>query len=408
MKNSSTFQLFPENRNDDMLRLANGPEQVSQPQLQLQPHLQLQPATYQYPYFQGLSLQEQLMMNNPAYASLYQWPNAQQQHRESFHDFLQSTSSQVQSLTRHKMMLDSALARSRAVRGLGTRGGTFLDNFQPPTTWSEEELDCLWIGVRRHGRGNWDAILRDPRLNFLPWKTPRELADRWQEEQSRLISGTPAPSPMNYFAGPPDFANMFLSRGKGPADEVRLSLGAPHPSTEGGSRKRPSSHPTNTKKNKKLQKQTANRGATSSSHGYLAKCSTGTSSNAAGLLRGNLPHWLREAVEIPQGPSSDPAILNSGMRLVNQPGFQLGGSSQQTQLNINRYTTTLQGKAEPPNGGTAPCTTTAAAAATIAPPLVIGRGRTEAREGRANKKDNLIVIPSDASSEETISDDRRQ
>ncbi|KAL5577428.1 hypothetical protein UlMin_019127 [Ulmus minor] len=57
-------------------------------------------------------------------------------------------------------------------------------------SWSEDELDFLWIGVRRHGRGNWDAMLRDPRLKFSKYKTSEDLSVRWDEEQHKIIEGS--------------------------------------------------------------------------------------------------------------------------------------------------------------------------------------------------------------------------
>lgn len=53
--------------------------------------------------------------------------------------------------------------------------------------WSEDELDSLWIGVRRHGLGNWDAMLRDPRLRFSKYKTSNDLNFRWEEEQLKVL-----------------------------------------------------------------------------------------------------------------------------------------------------------------------------------------------------------------------------
>ncbi|OWM87108.1 hypothetical protein CDL15_Pgr027043 [Punica granatum] len=61
--------------------------------------------------------------------------------------------------------------------------------------WSEDELDFLWIGVRRHGRGNWDVMLRDPRLKFSKNKTPEDLSARWEEEQVKIFDGSTAPVP---------------------------------------------------------------------------------------------------------------------------------------------------------------------------------------------------------------------
>ncbi|KAI4332040.1 hypothetical protein L6164_016981 [Bauhinia variegata] len=61
--------------------------------------------------------------------------------------------------------------------------------------WSEDELDSLWIGVRRHGKGNWDAMLRDPRLKFSKYKTPEDLSVRWEDEQFKVFQGPPFPLP---------------------------------------------------------------------------------------------------------------------------------------------------------------------------------------------------------------------
>eukprot|EP00250_Pteridium_aquilinum_P014046 c21746_g1_i1 orf=310-7884(+) len=57
------------------------------------------------------------------------------------------------------------------------------------STWTEEELDTLWSGVRRHGRGNWAAMLRDPKLHFSKLKTAKDLAERWNEEQLKMLGG---------------------------------------------------------------------------------------------------------------------------------------------------------------------------------------------------------------------------
>lgn len=58
-------------------------------------------------------------------------------------------------------------------------------------SWSEDELDFLWIGFRRHGRGNWEAMLRDPRLKFSKYRTSEDLAAKWEEEQLKFFDGSP-------------------------------------------------------------------------------------------------------------------------------------------------------------------------------------------------------------------------
>lgn len=85
-------------------------------------------------------------------------------------------------------------------------------------TWSEDELDSLWIGVRRHGRGNWDAMLSDPKLKFSKNKNGAVLATRWIEEQQKIMDGLThvGPGPGTGFASAkPDFhgiANNMMNR----------------------------------------------------------------------------------------------------------------------------------------------------------------------------------------------------
>lgn len=54
--------------------------------------------------------------------------------------------------------------------------------------WSEEELDSLWVGVRRHGRGKWEEMLGDSILKFSKHKTSEDLANRWKEEIFKYLS----------------------------------------------------------------------------------------------------------------------------------------------------------------------------------------------------------------------------
>lgn len=61
-----------------------------------------------------------------------------------------------------------------------------LESLEP---WSEDELDALWTGVRRHGKGSWDAMLRDPRLKFSRTRSAEDLADKWATEQLKIFGG---------------------------------------------------------------------------------------------------------------------------------------------------------------------------------------------------------------------------
>ncbi|CAA2998636.1 CHROMATIN REMODELING 4 [Olea europaea subsp. europaea] len=77
--------------------------------------------------------------------------------------------------------------------------------------WSEDELDYLWIGVRRHGRGKWDSMLRDPRLKFSKFKTAEDLSSRWEAEQVKILDGLALPGPKS--VRPPKSPNSFIFSG---------------------------------------------------------------------------------------------------------------------------------------------------------------------------------------------------
>ncbi|XP_010538629.1 PREDICTED: protein CHROMATIN REMODELING 4 [Tarenaya hassleriana] len=79
----------------------------------------------------------------------------------------------------------------KVLENIMLRTGSAVGHFQKKKTrvdaWSEDELDSLWIGVRRHGYGNWEIMLRDQRLKFSKFKTPEYLAARWEEEQRKFL-----------------------------------------------------------------------------------------------------------------------------------------------------------------------------------------------------------------------------
>ncbi|XP_068656137.1 protein CHROMATIN REMODELING 4-like isoform X2 [Aristolochia californica] len=89
----------------------------------------------------------------------------------------------------HKKVLDNILMRT------GPASNKFKKRLKMEASWSEDELDALWIGVRRHGRGNWDAMLRDPKLKFSKYRTYEELAERWEMEQLKILDGPAFPPP---------------------------------------------------------------------------------------------------------------------------------------------------------------------------------------------------------------------
>lgn len=99
----------------------------------------------------------------------------------------------------HRKVLENIILRT------GAGSSNVLKKKSKFYIWSEDELDYLWIGVRRHGRGNWEAMLLDPRLKFSKFKTAEDLSTRWEEEQLKILDGPPK-SLM-----PPKSGNTLLS-----------------------------------------------------------------------------------------------------------------------------------------------------------------------------------------------------
>lgn len=83
----------------------------------------------------------------------------------------------------HKKVLDNIMMRTRLVSHKILKKRLKVDS------WTEDELDALWIGVRRHGRGSWDAMLRDPKLKFSRNRTADDLGIRWIQEQQKIMDG---------------------------------------------------------------------------------------------------------------------------------------------------------------------------------------------------------------------------
>ncbi|KAG1347443.1 protein CHROMATIN REMODELING 4 [Cocos nucifera] len=83
----------------------------------------------------------------------------------------------------HRKVLDNIMMRTQSATS------KFLKKKLKVDAWSEDDLDALWIGVRRHGRGNWDAMLRDPKLKFSKHRTAEDLSARWIEEQHKIMDG---------------------------------------------------------------------------------------------------------------------------------------------------------------------------------------------------------------------------
>ncbi|KAG1361427.1 hypothetical protein COCNU_09G008900 [Cocos nucifera] len=92
------------------------------------------------------------------------------------------------SVSKQKQIVDNVNSGSQM---LEEREAYLLDKLKSHANeWSEEELDFLWIGVRRYGVHKWKAMLRDPKLCFMKSRVAEDLAERWNLEQRKLLNGT--------------------------------------------------------------------------------------------------------------------------------------------------------------------------------------------------------------------------
>jgi len=122
----------------------------------------------------------------------------------------------------HKKVLDNIMMRAQYA------SNKFLKKRSKLDYWSEDELDALWIGVRRHGRGNWDAMLRDPKLKFLNNRTSGELTSRWILEEQKLLeepmsTATRRPSSTPF----PGISDAMMSRAMNESNFSKLRMEQP-------------------------------------------------------------------------------------------------------------------------------------------------------------------------------------
>nr|GEY43987.1 SANT/Myb domain, homeodomain-like protein [Tanacetum cinerariifolium] len=181
-----------------------------------------------------------------------------------------------------------------------------------------------------HGMGNWDSILRDPRLHFTSWRSPRELAKQWEEEQSKLLSTKPS----------------FHTKRSRPTNKYNLNnlVNEPQVSLRYGGR--------------------------STLDPLIVNGPTRT---------GQLPHWLREVVSFPPRPVEQDAMSSGLMQWINK-----------TFSNSDKTMGSITPGFKP-------------SIATHSPDPVMYPVATHP----ISKPDEVIVIDSDASSEDTRSDDHR-
>lgn len=290
-------------------------------------------------------------------------------------------------ILRHKILLEATNNKAMALRG---NRNISLDKFEPcPIMWSEEELDSLWIGVRRHGRGNWLAMLLDPRLHFAPWRTARDLADQWEQEQYKLLSGPHIPQ--GRYSNPAHPCNLDCSSGftcprsgiirESISAETRLSLGDVYAQKEGGYHRSSGQSYGNTPSHKHARM--ASCGLFNNlQNNVMVRSDQSPDGLAIGLAVNN--HWLREPVGA-FSRSSEPTLPT--ISALSQVGVPRG----------------VHAFAEPSSG-------TSCGPRNLAMTAEVQRSRGIKYDRPSMRKraaaNNLIVIDSsDASSEETISDD---
>ncbi|XP_062144435.1 uncharacterized protein LOC133851854 isoform X3 [Alnus glutinosa] len=418
------LQLFSEDKSTDALSLAiTQPEVTASVVSEEQNHLQLGSESTQLKQdsnrsslLLGLSLPSESKIGGSGsnnFSTALPWLNCISEARKFVQDTVpESLTNQTSSLLGNKLMLDSIVSRAKALNGRGSIHGDFKPN---TIVWSEEELDFLWIGVRRHGRDNWDAMLRDPRLRFSPWKVAGDLAERWEEEQSKLLNVTHASlfkdSNTRNFSS--NCNRNFLgprrgSRRENMADETQLSLGNLYADLEGNGSNRPYFRSSYIQNNDtgQLQRPPSHpwKGPYSDCHGVnydwesfnLLEWETmprGNPSSGDGPItclaaKANLPHWLREVVSTP------PRSAGSNLSLV------ASSFAQPCPVPRNRIHGRLCGfrtrDMRPSNSSTHRFN-------------LIRTGMAEQSRDSSNhasKPDDVIIIDSDGSSEETISDDR--
>ncbi|GAV79526.1 hypothetical protein CFOL_v3_22991 [Cephalotus follicularis] len=389
---------------------------------------QLRHTSSMSPYFLGLSLPIEPRIGDYAFEkcpNLVPLLNSGSQIRDYIQDAVPKSCLNQTSSLRHKLMLDSIVNRARALNG----PGSFQAQLKPyASMWSEEELDFLWIGVRRHGRGKWNSMLKDRRLHFSPWREAGDLAERWEEEQFKLLNGSSV-SQSNHSKAlgiSSECIGGFScpkpgNRRENTMGETQLSLGDVYVHRDDGVSNRPCfNFPYIQNSIEQLQRPFCfpRRTTDSDYRGQVYErelfnySRSNTMSRSAPLsvnctfsgfgANSNLPHWLGEAVGTPSPrpmeptlPPFFPSTSHLGLLQVMRPYSEY--SELHSGVSDIRFGGSRVGDIHPSSG-----------THHINPALGMQPGIAEPSKVSLyhdNNLDELIIIDSDASSEETISDD---
>ncbi|KAL0905147.1 hypothetical protein M5K25_027329 [Dendrobium thyrsiflorum] len=354
----------------------------------------------------------------------------------------------------------------------GKRGSLSDKPKRYSSEWSEEELDFLWIGVRRHGVDNWNAVLRDPKLQFAQSRFPEDLALQWEQEQKKLYNGILYPparllktnsfSPSlreghynakaHSYSENPLFTETKLSLGGVYFHKENITKSSPfgftYPPTSESSSTCPllgsflsmSLHPGAAIRHKSSS--SASRSMYQMDHGFHKQFRerSGTQQKPAGLPKStDLPHWLKEACSSHPSPSDLPwpqffTAGNATSLIHNDTGLCSPTAKHGEPLTskdlrgrgILKRKSMISGKntgiikieeASPSvedSLGINLCVAPIQIPACERPAIAIGASHQKNITDLSNNipvsvvPNDLVVLDSDASSEETISDDQNR
>lgn len=190
--------------------------------------------------------------------------------------------------------------------------------------WSEEELDFLWIGVRRYGANNWEAVLRDPRFRFTKFKTVEDLAARWEVEQRKLFScplqvpvTLPLPCTTHWYSNSETAHPLREQYLEGSSYRAYNSSAGRFWNQSVGSGMMPMPDLTPRRGRAKYQIRRASKAQTVTRTPSPPICNYLTGNINNSTRDTELPHWLREMTEAPPGLTGGPGfaskeLLNRG------------------------------------------------------------------------------------------------